>query len=91
MDLWNLTGRLFCLAALALLLGNYIGAGILAWRMPQSFNVPLMVGAHSTLGLLAIHFTRTAQKAGFSKQAISDFYKGIWTLFYSEYFLLPFL
>lgn len=34
---------------------------------------------------------QVAQKDGFSKAGIAGFYKGIWTLFYSEYFLLPFL
>jgi hypothetical protein len=34
---------------------------------------------------------QVAQKEDFSKAAIAGFYKGIWTLFYSEYFLLPFL
>lgn len=78
-------------AALGLLLANYIGAAVLAWRLPGAFNVRLMVGAHSVLAAMAVRYTRAAQKAGFSKAAIADFYKGVWTLFYSEYFLLPFL
>lgn len=45
-------------AALALLLCNYVGAIVLAWRLPHAFNVPLMVGAHAALALLAIHYTR---------------------------------
>ena len=78
-------------AALTLLLGNYVGAGVLAWRLPHAFNTRLMVGAHAAVGALAIHYTRRAQADGFSKAAIAGFYKGVWTLFYSEYFLLPFL
>lgn len=50
----------FCLAAtaLALLLCNYVGAAVLAWRMPHAFNQRLMVGAHIALGALAIYYTR---------------------------------
>lgn len=31
---------------------------VLAWRLPHAFNVPLMVGAHAALALLAVHYTR---------------------------------
>ncbi len=48
-------------AALALLLCNYVGAIVLAWRLPHAFNVPLMVGAHATLALLAVHYTRVGR------------------------------
>lgn len=80
-------------AALALLLTNYIGAIVLALKMPQAFTYGgrLMIGAHAALGAAAVRYTLQARARGFDRAAIAAFYVGIWNLFYSEYFLLPFL
>jgi len=81
----------FC--ALALLLSNYVGAIALALKMPEAFAYggKLMIGAHAVLGAMAVRYTLQARARGFDKAAIAGFYVGIWNLFYSEYFLLPFL
>lgn len=40
-----------------LLLLNYVGAIVLALRMPAAFNRALMIPAHAVLGLMLIYNT----------------------------------
>ncbi|GAB4819429.1 hypothetical protein N2152v2_006475 [Parachlorella kessleri] len=74
-----------------LLLLNYVGAIILALRMPAAFNQKLMIPAHAVLGVMLVYKTLKLDAAGYTQAAIADFYRHIWNLFYSEYALLPFL
>ena len=78
-------------AAVVLLLSNYVGAVVLAVKLPGAFNQRLMIGAHSVLAVLLLRATRAVHKAGYTREAVAAFYRAIWNLFYSEYFLLPFL
>jgi homogentisate solanesyltransferase len=55
------------------------------------FNTPLMVGAHAVLGSCLVFQTWQLDRQQYSADAIQAFYRFIWNLFYSEYFLLPFL
>jgi homogentisate solanesyltransferase len=74
-----------------MLLSNYLGALWLAATQPASFNVPLMAGAHSVLACVLLFRAWKLHKAGYKKDAILSFYRWVWNLFYSEYFLLPLL
>jgi homogentisate solanesyltransferase len=74
-----------------LLLANYAGAAALALRCPAAFNVPLMVGAHGALAALLAWRTLQLDAAGYSAAGIAGYYRFVWSLFYSEYALLPFL
>ena len=74
-----------------LLLLNYVGAIILALRMPAAFNQKLMIPAHAILGVMLVYKTLKLDAAGYTQAAIAAFYRHIWNLFYCEYALLPFL
>ncbi|GMP87130.1 hypothetical protein CsSME_00039645 [Camellia sinensis var. sinensis] len=63
-----------------LLLLNYIGAILAAVFMPQVFKRSLMIPAHTILALSLIF-----------QEAISEFYRFIWNLFYAEYAMFPFM
>ena len=74
-----------------LLLVNYVGAISAALLSGGMFNTPLMVGAHAVLGSCLVFQTWQLDRQQYSADAIQAFYRFIWNLFYSEYFLLPFL
>lgn len=74
-----------------LLLVNYVGAIAAALLLRGSFRVPLMVVAHALLALTLTFQTWKLDSEKYSKEAIAEYYRFIWNLFYSEYCLLPFL
>lgn len=74
-----------------LLLCNYIGAVALAITMPSAFNVAIMAPAHAVLGLALVYQTLKLDAQKYSQEAIADYYRFVWNLFYSEYVLLPWL
>lgn len=74
-----------------LLLSNYIGAVWLALREGSTFNVPVMAGAYSLLAVVLLFRAWRLEVAGYSKEAILSFYRWIWNLFYSTYFVFPFI
>lgn len=74
-----------------LLLVNYVGAIAAAVKFTGMFNAPVMIGAHAVLAGLLIWMTLRLDRRGYTPGAIRDYYRWIWNLFYSEYFLLPFL
>ncbi|CAA6659071.1 unnamed protein product [Spirodela intermedia] len=74
-----------------LLLANYLGAILAAVYMPQAFRRNLMVPVHAALALALIFQGWILEKANYSKEAISDFYRFIWNLFYTEYIIFPFI
>lgn len=74
-----------------LLLTNYIGAITAALMNTAMFNTPVMVGAHAILGLILIYRTWKLDNDQYTLPAIQKFYVWVWNLFYSEYFLLPWL
>lgn len=78
-------------AAVALLFSNYVFAVALAVKLPGAFNQRLMIGVHSVLAVLLLRSTQVLHQAGYTRPAVAAFYRAIWNLFYSEYFLLPFL
>ena len=55
------------------------------------FNQPLMIGAHACFAAFLILKTKALESEGFTKGAVQRYYQNIWYLFYSEYFLLPFI
>lgn len=79
-----------CLGS-GLLLANYAGAIIAAFRMPQAFRLAVMAGGHSVLGIALIYQTWLLDTRKYSQEGIADFYRFIWNLFYLEYALLPFI
>lgn len=74
-----------------LLLINYVAAITAALKYSTLFNVPVMVGAHAVLAAGLIWMTVRLDRRQYSPAAIRDYYRSIWNLFYSEYFVLPFL
>lgn len=74
-----------------LLLINYVGSVLAAIYMPQAFRRSLMIPAHTILALSLIFQTWVLEQANYTKEAISDFYRFIWNLFYAEYILFPFI
>ncbi|XP_022872003.1 homogentisate solanesyltransferase, chloroplastic isoform X2 [Olea europaea var. sylvestris] len=74
-----------------LLLINYIGSILVAIYMPQAFKRSLMVAAHLILAVSLTFQTWLLERANFTKDAISSFYRFIWNLFYAEYIIFPFI
>ncbi|XP_050227466.1 homogentisate solanesyltransferase, chloroplastic [Mercurialis annua] len=74
-----------------LLLLNYIGAVCAAIYMPQAFRRNLMIPVHTILAACLIFQAWALERANYTKEAISEFYRFIWNLFYSEYIIFPFI
>jgi len=72
-----------------LLLANYIGAIVVAFTMPQAFRSTVMVPAHAVLAAGLIFQTWVLEQAKYTKDAISQYYRFIWNLFYAEYIFFP--
>ncbi|KAK2647369.1 hypothetical protein Ddye_014858 [Dipteronia dyeriana] len=74
-----------------LLLVNYIAAIWAAIYMPQAFRRNLMIPTHIILASCLIFQAWVLEQAKYSKEAISEFYRFIWNLFYAEYVIFPFI
>lgn len=61
-----------------LLLANYVGAIALALRFPHLFSRAAMAGGHAVLAALLLWKTVRLDAAGYSQQAIKDYYGAIW-------------
>ena len=70
---------------------NYAGAIWAALRYPELFNKLVMGWGHALLGSVLIWRTIALDKAEYGRKAIQDYYRWIWNLFYSEYFLFIFI
>ncbi|CAH9068261.1 unnamed protein product [Cuscuta epithymum] len=73
-----------------LLLVNYFGAVLAAIYMPQAFKSRLMIPLHTTLAVCLVFQAWLLEKSNYTKEAILEFYRFIWNLFYAEYLLFPF-
>lgn len=60
----NLELKLLRVAAVALLLSNYISAAGLAVRLPAAFHVRFMIAAHTVLAALLLRAWRAVHVAG---------------------------
>lgn len=74
-----------------LLLINYIVSICAAIYMPQAFRRSLMIPAHTILAISLVYQAWLLEKANYTKEAISGFYRFIWNLFYTEYIIFPFI
>ncbi|KAM0952073.1 putative homogentisate solanesyltransferase [Dioscorea sansibarensis] len=83
--------RNIALLGSGLLLANYLGAVLAAIYMPQGFRRSLMIPAHAILALGLIFQAWILERANYTKEAISQFYRFIWNLFYAEYIIFPFI
>ncbi|KAJ9181235.1 hypothetical protein P3X46_009386 [Hevea brasiliensis] len=87
----NLGVRNIAFLGTGLLLLNYIGAVWAAIYMPQAFRRSLMIPAHTILAACLIFQAWLLERANYTKEAISAFYRFIWNLFYAEYIIFPFI
>ncbi len=83
--------RRVALLGSGLLLANYLFAVVLAVSMPGAFRSWVMGPAHAVLGAALVYNTAQLDASKYSQQAIKAFYAFVWTLFYSEYALLPWI
>ncbi|MED6137992.1 Homogentisate phytyltransferase 2 [Stylosanthes scabra] len=74
-----------------ILLMNYIGSILAAIYMPQAFRQWLLIPAHMIFASSLIFQAWVLEKANYTKEAISGFYRFIWNLFYAEYAIFPFI
>lgn len=82
--------RKVALAASSVLLANYAAAIVWAFGSTRAaFRPQVLLPAHAILSLLLVRGVWRLQKANFTKESINAFYRLIWLLFYSEYFLFP--
>lgn len=72
-----------------LLVANYIAAIAVAFVMPQAFRRPVMVPMHAALAAGLVFQTWVLEQAKYTKDAISQYYRCIWNLFYAEYIFFP--
>lgn len=69
--------------AVTMLMACYASAVVLAFRMPTSFNTPLMVAGHVVLAAVLLGKALELDRRAYVRTAIDAFYKGIWQLFYA--------
>ena len=75
-----------------LLLANYAGAIGMALAAPGAFFRPTFAAAaHAFLAAALLASAKALSNAKYSKEAVADFYRRIWSLFYAEYALFAFL
>lgn len=74
-----------------ILLMNYLVTILAAIYMPQAFRRWLLIPAHAIFASSLIYQVQILEKANYTKEAISGFYRFIWNLFYAEYALFPFI
>ena len=74
-----------------LLLANYAFAIAFSLKNPTWFVQPLMIGGHALLAAFLVVKTLALERGKFSQGAIQQYYRDIWALFYSEYFLFPWI
>jgi len=72
-----------------LLLANYVAAIAVPFLIPQAFRNFVMVPFHAALAVGLIFQTWVLEQAKYSKDAISQYYRFIWNLFYAEYIFFP--
>lgn len=82
--------RRIALAASAALLANY-GVAIWLGAFSGAFRPAVMVGGHALLAAGLVAQTLTLHRAEYTPPAVQAFYRFIWTLFYSEYAIFPFI
>lgn len=83
--------RNVALLGTGLLLVNYFGAVLTALYLPHDFNGKLMIPIHILLALCLVLQAWSLEKAKYTKEAIFDYYRFIWNLFYAEYFFFPYI
>lgn len=79
------------LFAIGVLLVNYSVAVYLGLAYPAVYRTAVMSGGHAVLGAALLWHTRSLHAADYSSEAIVGFYRFIWTLFYTEYAMFPFI
>ncbi|KAL0916839.1 hypothetical protein M5K25_014382 [Dendrobium thyrsiflorum] len=81
--------RNIALLGIGLLLANYASAIFVALYMPQAFRRSVMISAHGIFALGLILQAWVLEQANYTKDAILQFYRFIWNLFYAEYLIFP--
>ncbi|XP_078149865.1 homogentisate prenyltransferase isoform X2 [Carex rostrata] len=81
--------RNIALLGTGLLLANYVVAISVAFYMPQAFRWRIMVPAHALLAFGLVFQAWILEQANYTKEAILQFYRFIWNLFYAEYLIFP--
>ncbi|KAI0504859.1 hypothetical protein KFK09_015813 [Dendrobium nobile] len=81
--------RNIALLGIGLLLANYASAIFVALFMPQAFRRSVMISAHGIFALGLILQAWVLEQAKYTKDAILQFYRFIWNLFYAEYLIFP--
>ncbi|KAJ3674609.1 hypothetical protein LUZ60_005225 [Juncus effusus] len=72
-----------------LLLANYLAAIFVALYMPQAFRRIVMIPIHGLLASGLIFQSWVLEQEKYTKEAISQYYRFIWNLFYAEYLFFP--
>ncbi|CAD6343562.1 unnamed protein product [Miscanthus lutarioriparius] len=70
-------------------LATKLAAIAVAFIMPQAFRCTVMVPEHAVLAAGLIFQKWVLEQAKYTKDAISQYYRFIWNLFYAEYILFP--
>ena len=70
-----------------MLFASYLGAAFIAVRFPTLFRAPVMVTGHLLFAAALTVQAVSLDRASYTPAAIQAFYRFIWSLFYSEYFL----
>jgi len=79
------------LMSVGLLMTNYVGAMWMGLQPTMGFRPEVMVTCHALLAALLSFRTLRLHQAKYSRDAILSFYRWIWTLFYCEYAMFPFI
>lgn len=79
------------LFAIGALFVNYSVAVYLGVAYPSVYNTLIMSGGHAALGAALLVQAASLHSAKYSSEAILGFYRFIWSLFYLEYAMFPFI
>jgi len=80
------------MAASGALLANYAAAAVWALGPTRgAFRPQILLTSHAVLAVLLIRGFLRLRAAGFKQDAIKAYYRLIWSLFYTQYFLFPFI
>jgi len=87
---WLGTSKM-AMASVGLLLANYVVAMVLGITQTNIFRSWVMTGGHFILAILLIVQASKLHYTKYSQEGIKNFYRFLWSLFYTEYLMYPFI
>nr|BBC82716.1 prenyltransferase [Ficus carica] len=78
-------------AAMGLLLINYLAPIAAAFYLPQAFNLKVLLPSHLIMSVWSIFEWRKMVKENYNQESSTNFFQFLWTLLMIEFLLFPFI